>query len=147
VGYEGWNAYTNERFGYTLKYPGDATLLESLQGTGIQITGPLVDNERWPFLEVSHFDSDFYHPPAGTDVAQWVTQSVLAYDEIDTGAEIAGLPAAHLTTNATEQSYGFDEYYVIKDGQLFRINILHAGGQQDWEVYNGFLQSFTFLSG
>jgi putative hemolysin len=143
AGYDGWNAYTNERFGYSLKYPGDATLLESPQGTGIQITGPLVDNERWPFLEVSHFDSDFYRPPAGTDVAQWVTQFVLAYDEIDTGAEIAGLPAVHLTTNATERSYGFDEYYVIKDGQLFRINIIHAGGQEDWNLYNAFLGSFT----
>jgi hypothetical protein len=77
-------------------------------------------------------------------VAQWVSDFVLAYDEIDTGAVIAGLPAVHLTTNATEQSYGYDEYYVIKGDQLFRINIIHAGGQEDWNLYNAFLGSFSF---
>jgi hypothetical protein len=94
-------------------------------------------------LEVSHFDSDFYRPPAGIDVVQWVTQSVLAYDEIDTGVEIAGLPAVHLTTNATERSYGFDEYYVIKGDQLFRITLIHAAGREDWNLYNAFLGSFA----
>jgi hypothetical protein len=96
-------------------------------------------------LEVSHYDSGFYHPPAGTDVAQWVTQSVLAYDEIDTGVEIAGLAAVHLRTEATQQSYAFDEYYVIKNNQLFRIGILHTTGREDWNLYNEFLQGFRFL--
>jgi hypothetical protein len=141
----GWKSYTNERFAYTLQYPGDATLLESPQGTGVQISGPLVGNERWPILEVSHYDSGFYHPPAGTDVAQWVTQSVLVYDEIDTGVEIAGLAAVHLRTEATQQSYALDEYYVIKNNQLFRIGILHAGGREDWNLYNEFLQGFRFV--
>lgn len=142
-GTESWQSYENGTFAYTLLYPADATLLESPQGTGVQITGPLVDNERWPIMEITHFDSDFYHPPAGTDVAQWVADFILAYDEIDTAAVIAGLPAVHLTTNATEQAYGFDEYYVIKGEQLFRINIIHAAGQEDWNVYNAFLESFT----
>jgi putative hemolysin len=143
-GTEGWQSYENGIFGYSLLYPADATLLESPQGTGVQITGPLVDNERWPIIEITHFDSDFYHPPAGTDVAQWVADYVLAYDEIDTAAVIAGLPAVHLTTRATQQSYGFDETYVIKGDQLFRINIIHAGGRADWNVYNAFLGSLRF---
>ncbi len=142
---EGWETYTNERFGYTLEHPGDATLLESPQGTGVQISGPLVGNERWPILEVSYYDSGFYHPPAGADITQWVTQFVLAYDEIDTGVDIAGLAAVHLRTEATEQSYAFDEYYVIKDSQLFRISILHTGDREGWDLYDKFLQSFRFL--
>jgi hypothetical protein len=141
---EGWQSYENLTFAYSLQYPADATLQESPQGTGVQITGPLVDNERWPIIEITHFDSDFYHPPAGTDVAQWVTEFVPVYDEIDTAAVIAGLPTVHLTTNATQQSYGYDEYYVSKGDQLFRINITHAGGQEDWNLYNGFLGSFSF---
>ena len=141
---EGWQAHTNERFGYTLEYPGDATLLESPQETGIQISGPLVGNERWPILEVLHYDSGFYHPPAGTDAAQWVMQFVLAYDEIDAGVEIADLAAVHLRTEATERSYASDEYYVIKGDQLFRISILHTDGREDWDLYNKFLQSFRF---
>jgi hypothetical protein len=74
-----------------------------------------------------------------------VTQFVFAYDDIDTGVNIVGLPAVHLRTEATQQSYALDEYYVIKDGQLFRIGILHAGGREDWNLYNEFLQSFRFL--
>ena len=141
---EGWKSYTNEGFGYTLGYPGDATLLESPQGTGIQISGPLVGNERWPILEVMHYDSGFYHPPAGTNLQQWVTDHVISYDEIDAEVEIAGLPAVHLTTNASPMAYGYDEYYVIRGDQLFRIMILHVDGQHDWELYNRFLQSITF---
>lgn len=146
TGYDdtGWKTYANETFGYRLKYPGDATLLEASQGTGIQISGPLVDNERWPMLEVSHYDSDFYHPPAGTDVFSWVTDAGMPYDELDAEAEIAGLPAVHLVTQATNQSYAYDEYYVIKGGQLFRILILHDGGREDWGLYNQFLRSFSF---
>lgn len=101
-------------------------------------------DEEEIFSQVWHYDSGFYHPPAGTDVVQWVINFVLAYDEIDAGAEIAGLPAVHLGTEASSQSYAYDEYYVIKDGQLFRIKFLHVGGQEDWELYNGFLRSFTF---
>jgi putative hemolysin len=143
-GTESWQSYENRTFAYTLQYPADATLQDSPQGTGVQITGPLVDNERWPIIEITHFDSDFYHPPQGTDVAQWVIDFVPAYDEIDTAAVIAGLPAVHLTTYATEQSYGYDEYYLIKGEQLFRINIIHAAGQENWNLYNAFLGSFRF---
>ena len=60
--------------------------------------------------------------------------------------EIAGRPASHDRYDAGPGAYSFDEYYFIKDGQLFRINILHAG-QEDWELYNKFLQGLTFLDG
>jgi len=40
--------------------------------------------------------------------------------------------------------YASDQYYFIRDGQLFTISILHTGSQEDWELYNKFLESFTF---
>ena len=138
-GYEGWKPYLNEAFGYAVWYPGDCTVMGSNLNDAVQFA-----HREWPVLSVSHYESDFYHPPAGTDVEQWVIDHVPSYDEIDTEAQIAGRPAVHLVTEATGQSYGYDEYYFVKDGQLFRIHILHTDGQQDWELYTKFLDSFRF---
>jgi hypothetical protein len=67
----------------------------------------------------------------------------MAYGEIDTEVEIAGLPADHLIHAAGPGWYASDEYYFINDDQLFHIMILYTGDQEDWELYNKFLQSFT----
>jgi hypothetical protein len=111
----------------------------------VQFSGPLVEGEHWPVLTVSHYDSDFYRPPAGTDVAQWIVDKEVPYDAIDSEVTIAGLPAVHLRTEAGPGWYASDAYYLIKGGQLFHILILHTGGQEDWELYNAFLQGLTFL--
>jgi len=146
--YEGWKTYTNEIHGYTLKYPGDCTGGKDAEPdpqaqTGQQFSGPLVDNERWPCLQVSHHDSEFYHPPAGTDVEQYIIDSGMPYDEIDTEFEVAGLPTVHVVEKGSPQAYDSDSYYFIKDDQLFQIQILHCG-KEDWELYNKFLESFSF---
>jgi hypothetical protein len=138
-GYEGWNAYTSAKFGYTLKYPGECTVMGTDLDEVVQFAG-----QDWPVLTVRHYDSDFYHPPAGTDVRQWVTDHDITYDEIDPEVEITGLPAVHLTYKEGPGWYASDEYYFIREDQLFSILILHTGGQQDWDLYNKFLQSFTF---
>jgi hypothetical protein len=146
VGYEGWRPYLNAEFGYALWYPGDSQVMGANLNESVQFSGPLLEGEHWPVLTVSHYDSDFYHPPAGTDVAQWIADHEIPYDEIYTEVEIAGLPAVHLRTEAGPGWYASDAYYLIKDGQLFHILILHTGGgQEDWELYDRFLQGLTFL--
>jgi hypothetical protein len=145
VGYEGWKPYLNAEFGYALWYPGDSQVMGANLNESVQFSGPLVEGEHWPVLTVSHYDSDFYQPPAGTEVTQWIADHEIPYDEIDTEVEIAGLPAVHLRYEAGPGSYASDAYYLIKDGQLFYILILHAGGQEDWELYDRFLQGLTFL--
>jgi hypothetical protein len=143
-GYEGWKPYLNEKFGYALWYPGECTVMGTNLDESVTFSGPLVDNEHWPVLTVSHYDSEFYHPPAGTDVSQWVADFGMSYDEMDTGVQIAGLPAVRLIQEAGPGWYGSDEYYFIRGDQLFRISLLHAGGQEDRELYDRFLQSLTF---
>ena len=54
------------------------------------------------------------------------------------------MPALHLKTSASSMAYGYDEFFFIKGDQLFRILILHTGGQEDWDLYNAFLESFVF---
>ena len=95
-------------------------------------------------IEVHYLDSDFFHPPAGADLGLWIVDHVPSFAAIDPKVEVAGLPAVWVTTKASQQAYGFDEYYVVKDGQLFRIVFIHTGGQQDWDLYTKFLENFSF---
>jgi hypothetical protein len=145
AGYEGWGTYTNEAFGYTLRYPAESTVLEASQNSGVQISGPLVDNERWPLIEVSYFHSEFYQPPVDVDLQEWVLEHVPSYDAVDTQTQVAGRPAVHLAHEASPQAYAFDEYYFVEGGQLFRVGIIHTGGQEDWELYDKFLSGVSFL--
>jgi hypothetical protein len=142
--HEEWKTYTSEKFGYTLKYPSNATIMGADPNTAVQFVGPVVGNEHWPWFSVEHYDSDFYRPPASTDVHQWIADSGHPYDEIGPDVEVAGLPTVHLVYEASPQAYGSDHYYFIRGDQLFHIQILHAGGRQDWDLYNKFLQSFRF---
>lgn len=144
--YVGWKTYTSEKFGYTLKYPGDAEVMGPNLDESVQFVGPIVNDEHWPWFFVEHYDSDFYHPPSGTDVHQWIADSDVSYDEIGPEVEIAGLSTVHLIYNESPQAYASDDYYFIRGDQLFHITILHAGGQQDWDLYNKFLQGFTFTT-
>jgi hypothetical protein len=37
-----------------------------------------------------------------------------------------------------------DEYYFIRGDQLYNITILHTADKEDWDLYNLFLDSFSF---
>lgn len=141
--YAAWNTYTNAGFGYVLRYPSGSAMMEGNGQDSVQFSGPLVDNEHWPCLSVSHPNSDFYRPPAGTDVYQWIADSEMPYDEIEQ-LQLAGLPAVRLGVEATPQSYACDDYYLIHGEQLFRLQVLHCAGPQDAELYDLFLKSFQF---
>jgi putative hemolysin len=145
AGYEGWKPYLNAKLGYALWYPGDCQVMGGNLNESVQFSGLLVEGEHWPVLTVSHYDSDFYHPPASTDVGQWIADNEIPYDAIDTEVEIAGLPTVHLRYEAGPGWGASDAYYFVKEGQLFYILILHTGDQEGWELYDKFLQGLTFL--
>jgi putative hemolysin len=145
AGYEGWKPYVNAEFGYALWYPGDCQVMGGNLNEAVSFSGPPVEGGQFPLLQVMHYDSDFYSPPAGTDVIQWIADSEMPYDAIDTELRIAGLPAVRLSYEAGPGWGASDAYYFIKDGQIFQIMILHTGGQEGWELYDKFLTGFTFL--
>jgi len=144
AGYEGWKPYLNVEFGYALWYPGDCQVMGANLNESVQFSGPMSAG-LWPVLTVMHYDSEFYTPPAGTDVEQWIADSEMPYDAIDTDVEIGGLPAVRLRYEGGPGWDASDAYFLIHDGQLFQILILHTGGQEDWMLYDSFLQSVTFL--
>jgi hypothetical protein len=142
--YNGWQLYTNEALGYSLMYPGNADVMGANQNEAVEFVGPLVDNEHYPWLSVQHFDSEFFSPPVGTDVHQWIADGNIPYEPLEQDVTIGGLPAVRFVFEASPMAYGRDDYYVINGDQLFLISILHTGNLQDWGLYEKFLQSITF---
>jgi hypothetical protein len=143
VGGDGWKRFFHKKFGYAFKYPSNCAIVSGNLDEALQVSTATTTDEGWPCLSVSHDDSDFYHPPAGTDLKQWILDWEIGHDEIETGLEIAGSPAVHLITKAAPGAYAYDEYYFVKGEQLFRILIVHCGNE-DWDFYELFLSSFIF---
>ncbi len=52
----GWKTYASEKFGYTLKYPGDAEVMGAHPDQSVQFVGPVVEDEHWPRFAVDHPD-------------------------------------------------------------------------------------------
>jgi hypothetical protein len=64
--YEGWQPFESQRFGYAFLAPPGVEVMENgIEGT-VNLSGPLVDNERWPCITIFSHDSDFFRPPAPT---------------------------------------------------------------------------------
>ena len=143
---ESWMIYHNEEFGYQLSYPADAKIvLNDNPLKGFSIVGPEKDGESWPSISISHpRDQGSYRPPEGTDLLQWLTDHNLLGSDRKPDALIAGTIAIHLRHERSPQSYAFDTYYFARAGQLYQIIIGHAGGKEDWELYNRFLANIQF---
>ena len=142
--YSGWRSYTNEKLGYSLMVPGDADIMGANYDESVEFVGPVVGTDHWPWFSIQHFDSEFFSPPPGTDLRQWIADSNTAYKSPAQDVTIGGLPAVQLHVEESQQAYAMDEYYLINGDQLYKITILHAGGLQDWDLYDQFLQSITF---
>ena len=138
-----WRGYENDVYGYTVEYPSICNVLSSDQSQGVQFSGPLRDNEHWPMISISHYNSQYYKPAVGTDVYQWVKQ----FPGFTKGEDVtmAGLPTVHFVQARTPHAYAGDYYYFIKGDQLFNISILHTADKVDWNLYNQFLNSFAFI--
>jgi putative hemolysin len=153
---DGWQIYRNEVVGYTFHYPLDAVIEmadDPLQT--VTILGPLVEDEYWPVIYVSHpADREDYRPPEGVDLVEWlIDHNLLMVDEGQPTAEtrradvqIGGETAVHTWFAGSPQAYAYDKYLLAHDDQLYVIVILHAGDREDWTLYNHFLESFQFES-
>ncbi len=144
---DGCKIYRNAELGYRFHYPADAEIIindDPLKS--ISVIGPLVDNEWWPQITVSHpQDREDCRPPEGVDLRQWlINHYLLGPEEGMPDAQIAGTTAIHLRHERSPQSYAFDRYYFARANQLYEITISHAGDKEDWALYNHFLQSFRF---
>jgi putative hemolysin len=148
VGGDTWKTYENAELGYRFEYPSDAEIVPNDDPLkSISIIGPLVDDEYWPQITISHpGDREDFHPPEDADLQQWlIDHSLIGVKQQLPDAHIAGTTAIHLRHDRSPQSYAFDQYYFAKAGQLYAIVIGHMGDKEDWALYNRFLESFQFV--
>lgn len=136
-----WNEYTNQKFDYTVLYPDNSQVSGNDLDQYVAFLGPEADGEHWPNISISHFNIDLYHPDPNVDLKEWlgispeVTTNIIGIDAI---------PTLHVVQPKTIDSEGADYYYFVKDGQLFKITLLHTTDRQDWPMYMKFIASFHF---
>jgi putative hemolysin len=153
---DGCQLYQNEVMGFQFHYPADAVIeYGNDPQQAVSVVGPLVDDEKWPMIYVSYpADNAAYRPPDGVDLAQWLQDhDLLMTAAQDPPAEvrqpdvpIAGATAVHTRFERSPQSYAYDKYFFTHGDRLFVVVIVHTGDQEDWDLYNHFLQSFQFVS-
>ncbi|TAK13587.1 MAG: DUF333 domain-containing protein [Anaerolineae bacterium] len=148
VAADGWLVYRDADLGYSFHYPADAVIvLDDNPLDSLTILGPLVGDDHWPQITISHpRDRDEFRPPEDADLLDWLTAHNLLGDEPQPDAQIAGVTAIHLRHERSPQSYAYDRYYFAVSGQLYMIVIGHAGDVEDWDLYTRFLESFQFDS-
>lgn len=151
---DGWKVYRSEALGYSFRYPADAAIvIDEDPLKSLSIIGPLVRNEYWPQITISHpSDREDYRPPEGVDLETWLTDHYLlmtggqqpSSEVRRPNVQIAGTSAIHTRHERSPQSYAYDKYYFAKSQQLYMVVINHAGDKEDWGLYKHFLQSIQF---
>ena len=166
-----WITYINEKYDYKLNYPPDCTFgalpgyckerppeerpkeclcfingqnpdeafLQAFLGEGDQLT--------LAGLTVTHYDTPVYNPPPGTDLVEWIKANFSeTFDDIpdETNTEIGGISAVSIYSPSSPMAPSYEEIYFIKDGILFRINMLDVDNETNREFYDFVLHSFNF---
>ncbi|MBZ9577673.1 hypothetical protein KJA13_01405, partial [Patescibacteria group bacterium] len=166
---EDWQVYTNEKYGYSLKYPTDclygplpgycklkppkerpreclcyfnaedpnSVSLGTFTGTKSDLTGA-------SFVVFHSIYVDYYSPPAGTDLVEWVKENFSYYDDIpdEINMEIDGIPALRVYTPKSPMAWSQEDIYFIKSGKVFQISMLNVDNEDNRALYDKIL--FTF---
>ncbi len=143
---DGCNIYRDQDLKYSFHYPSDAIITENDEPTrSFSIQGPIFEDNYWPMIMIAHpQDREEYRPPEGSELEEWLADHNLIDAETYDVMEIAGENAIHTRMESGGQSYNFDYYYFAHKEQLYSIVILHTSGKEDWDLYNHFLDSFSF---
>jgi hypothetical protein len=130
----GWKTFSDSAYGLTVRYPPNAdawivTLDQPTSDRFINIVDVAPGASKPSFVVeiLSYPRIEFYHPPAGVDVEQWVIHNTVDphhYDDILPMTAIANLPALHVRQRDTTSRSFNDTYFVIKERRLYEIKIL-----------------------
>ncbi len=158
-----WVTYTNTKYGFSFKHPASYTTAGCPTKPCGEYIGELIDGDQtamqgdisvvgWPNINVMHLSSDFYNPPADTDLRTWILSAYSHYGDyislspnyyIDTAGG-STLLAFDFTVPASPQSYSQRYiYFVDNDDKLFEISMYDYQSVSS-SFYDAWLSSFIY---
>ena len=173
AGTDGWKTFTNEQFGYSFEVPefcyegplpGDCKqsppeerreeCLCHIDGTDPEFISfqkfTITDEETsLGTIWISSPDTWAYSPDEGADLVSFIKQewSEMGLGEIpaEPNLELDGLPAVSLLIPQSQGGAAAQEVFFIKENRLFRITMVDNLQASNVELYEDFLDSFTFI--
>ncbi len=149
----GWKTYKNSQHRFSFNYPSNLTA-EDVSDPG-DFHLDILSKDGW-MGEIFYTDSEFYNPPSGADVKEWVVdKNDTRFENLGGGEfsnkigkefQVDNLPTLHLMNKSYSGGID-DELYFIKKGKLYTITLSTENpGLEDvnsWQVK--LLKSFKFF--
>ena len=154
-----WKTYTNERYGYSLRYPPDCTF-GPMPGHCKQKPPEQRPPECLCFLNAEDPDQvrleaftgekddlkgasfgvsrSAHEPPPGADLIEYVREKFSSYGEIpdEPNAEVGGIPAVRLYAPASPMAFSWEVIFFMKDGKLLEIKMHDVDEPANREFYD-----------
>ncbi len=154
-----WNTYTNDRYGYSLRYPPDCTFgpvpghckqeppeerppeclcflnAEDPDEVRLEAFTGEKDDLKGAWFGIGRLAFD---PPPGVDLIEFIKEKFSSYGEIpdEPNATVGGIPAVRLYTPRSSMAPSWEVIFFVKDGQLLEIIFLDVDEPANRELYD-----------
>jgi len=154
-----WKTYTNERYGYSLRYPPDCTFgpmpkgckqkppeerapeclcflnAEDPDQVRLEAFTRVKDDIKGASFGVSRSAHD---PPPGADLIEYIKEKFSSYGEIpnEPNAKVGGMPAVRLYVPPSPMAFSWEVIFFIKDGKLLEIRMHDVDEKANRELYD-----------
>jgi len=156
-----WKSYTNDKYGYSFRYPADYTVgncpkpckgqVNTLEGGDNTFMSGDTSEKGWPSISITHYDTDFYNIPENQSLLDHLKEKAFGdtkdnmVDDYNIkltkqdGSETDGIK---ISVPASPQAYSRWEIYYAVDQKMFQIVMLDVKTSDAQNFYNAWLKEF-----